>query len=149
MLETALWNAVNYSEITLDDLTTLLDFCRMLYTPKDEMKLTLLYPRYWKMDNLGKGKLKFTLTNKVRTKEIVKWEPPKQAMPQPSLQSRPSNPGLKLKLKHSGQQQQASPAAPSTSTPTPPVAKIPTPQPQPPPPPQRRLTLKFSNAANG
>ena len=54
VLKKGLWDAVNYSEITLDDLAILLDFCRMLYTPKDEMKMKLAYPRYWRVRNLGK-----------------------------------------------------------------------------------------------
>lgn len=54
VLKKALWGAVCYGEITLQDLVVILDFCRMLYEPKDELKLTLQYPRYYKVQNLGK-----------------------------------------------------------------------------------------------
>ena len=54
MLKTALWGAVNYGEITLQDLVVMLDFCRMLYVPKDELRVTLNYPRYYRVQNLGK-----------------------------------------------------------------------------------------------
>lgn len=53
-LKSALWTAAQYSDITLDDLTAVLDFCRMLYVPKDEVKVKLDYPRYWKVQNMGK-----------------------------------------------------------------------------------------------
>lgn len=53
-LKAALWNAVSYDQITLEDLQTTLDFCRLLYEPVDEMKVTLRLPRYWKVENQGK-----------------------------------------------------------------------------------------------
>ena len=53
-LQSALWNAICYDQITLEDLRTLLDFCRLLYEPVNEMKVTLRLPRYWKVHNLGK-----------------------------------------------------------------------------------------------
>lgn len=54
VLKTAIWDAVNYPDISLDDLIAMLDFCKMLYSVKDEMRIKLELPRYWKMDNLGK-----------------------------------------------------------------------------------------------
>jgi transcription initiation factor TFIID subunit 2 len=54
LLKEALWNAVCYDQITLEDLQTLLEFCRLVYEPKDEMKVTLRLPRYWRVENLGK-----------------------------------------------------------------------------------------------
>jgi transcription initiation factor TFIID subunit 2 len=52
-LKSALWNAVCYDQITLEDLQTLLDFCRLLYEPVNEMKVTLRLPRYWRVKNMG------------------------------------------------------------------------------------------------
>lgn len=95
-LKAALWNAISYDQITLEDLQILLDFCRLLYEPVDEMKIALRLPRYWKVDNQGKvsfmlslfvsggfyeltqdlqGKLKFSRTTKVRRKIVPKWQP--------------------------------------------------------------------------
>lgn len=53
-LRAALWNAITYDQITLDDLQTLLDFCRLLYEPINEMKVSLRLPRYWGVEYLGK-----------------------------------------------------------------------------------------------
>ncbi|KIW91684.1 uncharacterized protein Z519_07652 [Cladophialophora bantiana CBS 173.52] len=127
-LQLALWNAICYNQITLEDLQTLLDFCRLLYEPVNEMKVTLRLPRYWKVQNLGKvssasfidntfsifeltrlsllqGKLKFLETRKVRSKPVPKWQPPPPPIavvgPRPELpKSRPSiGGGGGLKLK--------------------------------------------------
>jgi transcription initiation factor TFIID subunit 2 len=49
-----LWDAICYDQITLEDLQTLLDFCRLLYEPINRMKVTLRLPRYWQVQNLGK-----------------------------------------------------------------------------------------------
>ncbi len=53
-LQSALWNAICYDQVTLEDLQPLLDYCRLLYDPVDEMKVTLRLPRYWKVQNLGR-----------------------------------------------------------------------------------------------
>ena len=120
-LKTALWAAVNCADITLEDLGVMLDFCGMLYEPKYELKLSLRYPRYYQVRNLGKvcslklmccrgwrlidlqGKLHFSLTDKVRTKKMEKWEPPKPSAPlnvvPPPPQPRASQSGTTLKLK--------------------------------------------------
>lgn len=53
-LKAALWDAVSYDQITLEDLETLLDFCRLLFEPVNQAKVTLQLPRYWRVENLGK-----------------------------------------------------------------------------------------------
>jgi len=53
-LQASLWAAISYSDITLEDLCPLLDFCRLLYEPVNEMIVTLRLPHYWKVENLGK-----------------------------------------------------------------------------------------------
>ncbi|OAP60085.1 hypothetical protein AYL99_05087 [Fonsecaea erecta] len=140
-LKSALWNAICYDQITLEDMQTLLDFCRLLYEPVNEVKVTLYLPRYWKVQNLGKGKIKFSRTSKVRKKPMQKWQPapPPTASfgPRPEIpQSRPSiggGSGLKLKFKVGGSindNQSAGPnRQPSISLPKP----TPTPTPTPPP----------------
>ena len=57
VLQSALWNAICYDQITLADLQTLLDFCRLLYEPVNEMKVTLRLPRYWQVQTLGEVSL--------------------------------------------------------------------------------------------
>lgn len=99
-LKAALWNAICYDQIILEDLQTLLDFCRLIYEPVDEMKVVLRLPRYWEVENQGKvsshmvtmeirshirganakfgflwqGKLKFKQGNKVRQRILPKWQ---------------------------------------------------------------------------
>ena len=60
-LKAAIWNAISYDQITLEDLQTTIDFCRLLYEPVDEMKVTLHLPRYWKVENQGKVSLELAL----------------------------------------------------------------------------------------
>ena len=48
-LKTALWSAVNSPYVGMQEVQSLLDFCQMLYEPTNELKLTLQYPRYWKV----------------------------------------------------------------------------------------------------
>lgn len=163
ILKGALWTAVNYPEINLEDLATMLDFCRMLYQPKNQMKIRLELPRYWAVQNLGKvssqkrlildyvvadlsqGKLKFTHTDKIRTKQRVPWQPPLE-------QPKRVGTGLKLKIRQPSQAQVSIPQpgarliASSTGTPTPPPPK------QAPPPPQaqpqqKKITLKLGMKA--
>ncbi|EXJ80773.1 hypothetical protein A1O3_07057 [Capronia epimyces CBS 606.96] len=132
VLQSALWDAVCYDQITLEDLQTLLDFCRLLYEPINRMRVTLRLPRYWRVDNLGKGKLKFSQTRRVRSKPVSKWQPAVPVPPgRPAPVLPPARPvatpasGLKLTFKMGSSQS-------SNPTPTPPP---PAPAPPPPPPP--------------
>jgi transcription initiation factor TFIID subunit 2 len=59
VLKKALWDAANYADITIEDLGTTLDFCRMLFASKDEIRVKLEYPRYWSVKHLGKVCLLF------------------------------------------------------------------------------------------
>ncbi|KIX02248.1 uncharacterized protein Z518_08187 [Rhinocladiella mackenziei CBS 650.93] len=136
-LKSALWTAVCYDHITLEDLQTLLDFCRLLYEPINEMKVSLRLPRYWRVENMGKGQLKFSETRKVRSKAVPKWQPPlpptRPELPPP----RPSNAGgLKLTFKMGANQ--SSHATPTPPPPAPPPT-LPTPTAGP-----GRVVLKFS-----
>lgn len=54
VLKKALWDAISYPEINLDDLAAMLDYCKMLYPPKNEVKIKLELPRYWRVQHLGK-----------------------------------------------------------------------------------------------
>lgn len=98
VLKKALWDAVTSPEITLSEMRDILDICGLLYEPITSMIVALKYPRYWKVENLGhvrvptfpakmnsadccQGKLKFSWTDKIRTKPIPKlqWPPPPYA----------------------------------------------------------------------
>ena len=103
VLKKELWKAIESPTLSLRQLGELLEICDWLYEPDPKMIVVLRYPRYWKYKNLGKGKLLFTRTSRVRTtipksKSIV-------STPQPIIKrenSIPNNgmqPPLKLKFK--------------------------------------------------
>merc|ERR1711939_220792 len=126
-------------------LQTMLDFCRLIYEPKDEMKVSLRLPRYWRVESLGKGKLKFEQTQKVRSKVVSKWQPP---LPHTRTEMQPSRPsigsagGLKLTFKMGSQSSRPTPTPP----PPPPAPAPPVPTPTPGP---GRVVLKFKPASKG
>lgn len=59
-LKKSLWAAVNSNILSLDELQATLDFCRMLYEPIDSFVVKIRYPRYWKVEYLGKVSLATT-----------------------------------------------------------------------------------------
>ncbi|KAJ9609462.1 Transcription initiation factor TFIID subunit 2 [Cladophialophora chaetospira] len=136
-LQSALWNAICYDQITLEDVQTLLDYCRLLYDPVDEMKVSLRLPRYWKVQSLGKGKLKFSESRKVRSKPVPKWQPPVPVVAAPAAlppvpvaaQAQAPRPGPKLKLNFGTLKQNVS--GPNRQ----PSISLSNPSPTPPPPP--------------
>ncbi|KAI9880148.1 MAG: hypothetical protein M1830_005177 [Pleopsidium flavum] len=75
-LKKALWEAVTSPEISLFEMRDLLDICGLLYDPLTSMVVALKYPRYWKVKHLGNGRMKFSWTNKIRTKPIPKLQWP-------------------------------------------------------------------------
>lgn len=54
VLKESLWAACNSPCIGLLELSELTDLCRVLYDPITSVKVTLKYPRYWKVQHLGK-----------------------------------------------------------------------------------------------
>lgn len=56
-LKTSLWAAVSCDTLSLEELQAMLDFCRMLYDPVDSLKITIKYPRYWRLERIGKVSL--------------------------------------------------------------------------------------------
>lgn len=54
--------------IGLKDFAELLDLCAHLYSTVDYLPVTLHYPRYWRVQNMSEGKLRFYQTEKFRFK---------------------------------------------------------------------------------
>ncbi|KAI9750345.1 MAG: hypothetical protein M4579_006501 [Chaenotheca gracillima] len=77
--KTSLWEAVTSPTIGLLEIRDLLDLCSLLYQSKTSMMVKLEYPRYWAVDHLGNGKLRFYKQTKPRTKPL----PPKTLMNAP------------------------------------------------------------------
>ena len=111
VLKKELWRAIESPTLSLRQLGELLEICDWLYEPDSKIVVVLRYPRYWELKNLGKGKLLFSRTSRVRatipkpkivvahTQPIIKREnsipnpgmqPPRKLMvkpPKPPLQS--------------------------------------------------------------
>lgn len=76
VLKEGIWEAVKSKQITVSEQVDYLDVCFILYDPVESMVLRLRYPRYWKAKYLGKGRIRFRETNKIRTKPLPVIAPP-------------------------------------------------------------------------
>ncbi|KAL9623802.1 MAG: hypothetical protein Q9160_002033 [Pyrenula sp. 1 TL-2023] len=76
-LAESLWEAMSSPCLRLHELHDFLDICKLLFEERYESMVALRYPRYWKMENLGKGVLRFTETGVVRTKPRFSTKPAK------------------------------------------------------------------------
>ncbi|KAJ5766253.1 uncharacterized protein N7511_003869 [Penicillium nucicola] len=61
-----MWAACNSPTMNLLELSELMDLCRVLYDPITSKLVRMKLPRYWKVKNLGHGKLHFTKSTNVR-----------------------------------------------------------------------------------
>lgn len=136
VLKTTLWEAVKSPFIGLDEQMTLLEYCSILYDPVHAFPVTMTYPRYWKVKNLGKvieqisiyphrrltfdsnssqGRVAFSRTTKVRTKMRTDASLP---VPAPSMLvvHALAPPSKKLKVALNNGEMRA-PAKPSVSKP--------------------------------
>ncbi|KAL8949215.1 MAG: hypothetical protein Q9222_004665, partial [Ikaeria aurantiellina] len=82
-LKQGLWTAITSPALSFRELKELLDICTLLYEPESTMKVVLTYPRYWKCTKVGKGKLHFTRTSRIRTKPLKPHRSPNQQPPAP------------------------------------------------------------------
>lgn len=90
VLKKELWKAIESPTLSLGQLGELLDICDWLYEPDPKIIVAFRYPRYWEVKNLGKGKLVFTRTSRVRT--TIPKRKPVGAPPQPIIKRENSNP---------------------------------------------------------
>ncbi|KAE8151084.1 hypothetical protein BDV25DRAFT_153345 [Aspergillus avenaceus] len=67
VLKESLWAACNSPYVGILELSEFADLCRVLYDPITSVKVSLKYPRYWKVKHLGKGRLHFMRSSKYRT----------------------------------------------------------------------------------
>lgn len=149
-LKEDLYQSLCHPAAGFEDIRATVEFCKMLYEPKDnEMRLTLELPRYWKIERLDGYKLRFFHSDKVRTKPMPAVAPkqPKTMITLKSTAGKPISapqpivPPIKLKYNAASRQNSISQArSPSvsaaTGTPTPP------PQTQTQPPTKPKLMLK-------
>ncbi|KAL2009944.1 hypothetical protein VTN00DRAFT_5751 [Thermoascus crustaceus] len=66
-LKESLWAACNSPCIGVLEMSDFLDLCKVLYDPVYSVMVRLKYPRYWKVEHLGKGQMRFYRSNRIRT----------------------------------------------------------------------------------
>lgn len=62
-----MWSACNATSIGVLQLAELLDITRILFDPVTSKIVRLRYPRFWKIQNLGHGQLRFYRSDRART----------------------------------------------------------------------------------
>lgn len=99
VLKKELWKAIESPTLSLRQLGELLDICDWLYEPDPKIVVVLRYPRYWVLTNLGKGRLLFARTSRVRTN--IPQRKPVAAPSHPIIKRENSNPnnGMQPPLK--------------------------------------------------
>ena len=81
VLQKAVWDAVTSPLLSISEFGRLLDLCRLLFEPVSSMLVKLRYPRYWRVEHQGGGKLRFYHSTRIRTTPIHVLHPPTQAHP--------------------------------------------------------------------
>ncbi|KAH7399644.1 hypothetical protein BKA66DRAFT_452272 [Pyrenochaeta sp. MPI-SDFR-AT-0127] len=133
-LKVALEEALRSTILSTSDMSELLDFCDMVYDQQRQNKLPIVlhYPRYWKTEHVGRARLRFWKSDKVRTKATrpLVTAPPKQIqqtpvpVPAPASVSAPppapvQQPPLPAPLPKLSLKIGANRSKPSASSPTP------------------------------
>lgn len=158
-LKEDLYQALCHPDAGFEDIRATVEFCKMLYEPKDtEMRLTLRLPRYWRVQRLEGYKFKFFQGEKVRTKAMPVIAPkqakikflskPASTSTKPAIAPNSAQHSAgKLRLLNPSRQNSISQArspsisvAASTPTPPPPLANK-----AQSPPPRPKVTLKFGS----
>lgn len=73
ILPTTMLNALTSDKIGAVDFGELLDICEVVYEAEDKLLIILKHPRYWRCQDLGRGKLRFYHSGRVRTKRY-NWD---------------------------------------------------------------------------
>lgn len=63
-----MWSACNATSIGVLELAELVDVCRVLFDPARSRIARLRYPRFWKVQHMGNGQLRFYRSERVRTR---------------------------------------------------------------------------------
>lgn len=103
-LKNGLWTVITSPTLSFPEIKELLDICQQLYDPESSMVVKLRYPRYWQCKKVGKGKLHFSHSDRVRTTPMPKRLPLSlPAPPAPTLQTSLPSPSMpKIKSEGSG-----------------------------------------------
>ena len=75
-LKQSLWEAVTSPALSLSEVSRLLDILSVLYETRNLSKIVKMkYPRFWKAHHLGKAKMRFYQTDRIRTEPMRPWKP--------------------------------------------------------------------------
>ncbi len=139
-LRMVLEEALKSKVLSISDMSELLDICDMIFDNQkvNKLPIKLALPRYWRVEHVGKGVVRFKQTNKFRFKKMTplnkeekkeekKEKAPPLPSPLPPLQPirdaaapAPKPPGLpKLSLKIGGMKKQSTASTPATGDSTP------------------------------
>lgn len=88
-LRDCMWAACNSTAIGVHELSELTDVCSILFDPVTSKIAKLKYPRFWKVQHMGHGQLRFYRSTQVRTslgpsKESAKRKREEQSMQPPA-----------------------------------------------------------------
>ncbi|KAJ5802144.1 uncharacterized protein N7503_004594 [Penicillium pulvis] len=88
-LKEYLWAACNALPIGLHEMSEIADICNVMFEPVTSKKAVLKYPRFWNVQNLGNGKVRFFRSKNIRTtlgpsKDAVKRKREEPGMPPPA-----------------------------------------------------------------
>ncbi|KAF2146667.1 uncharacterized protein K452DRAFT_314912 [Aplosporella prunicola CBS 121167] len=72
VLKDALRKALTSPSVGLQEWGRILELCQLLFEPKFDLVVAIKYPKYWSVRHLGKGKLTFSRSQKLRTKPLNK-----------------------------------------------------------------------------
>lgn len=84
-----MWAACNSTAIGVHELSELTDVCSILFDPVTSKIAKLKYPRFWKVQHMGHGQLRFYKSTQIRTslgpsKDSVKRKREEQTMQPPA-----------------------------------------------------------------
>lgn len=124
VLKTEIWHAITSPALSLQQLGELLDICDILYTPETSMIVALKYPHYWACKKIGKGRLQFSRSPRIRTTAMPERQAPSTTHNvSPAIKRENSNPTTAmappqghgpLKLKLGVPKKPSMPSGPST-----------------------------------
>ncbi|KAL8965048.1 MAG: hypothetical protein Q9183_004060, partial [Haloplaca sp. 2 TL-2023] len=64
VLKKGLWTAISSTALSFKEIKQLLEICSWLYEPRTTIRIVLKYPRYWRCEKVGKGKVRFLRTSR-------------------------------------------------------------------------------------
>ncbi|KAL1979801.1 hypothetical protein VTN96DRAFT_5186 [Rasamsonia emersonii] len=124
VLKECLWAACNSPVIGALEISDFVDLCKVFYDPIFSLMVTLKYPRYWKAQHLGNGKMRFYRSDRVRTSLVPSKDGAAAAKRKREEQGMPP-PGPRITFKQSKMGPGATPSTPQPGAPSLPKLHIP------------------------